>query len=179
MIAGDGRQAVERVVESAGSFDGDAVLMDLQMPEGGGLEATRRLTAADPQIYILVVTLFEDDDSVFAALRAGADADTLAGVAGGPAFVEALGTFLDKYGMRGPNYTVATACASATNAIGDALKTPTEGDVIDEIYPRLPRTSVDFGIPLITNLQIAQRLTQALTHIPMEELKVRSWNKYK
>ncbi len=41
------------------------------------------------------------------------------------------------------------------------------------------RASVDFGVPLITNLQIAQRLTQALTRIPMSELKVRSWNKYK
>jgi DNA-binding NarL/FixJ family response regulator len=46
--------------------------MDLQMPEGGGLEATRQLTEVDPQIHILVVTLFEDDDSVFTALRAGA-----------------------------------------------------------------------------------------------------------
>jgi DNA-binding NarL/FixJ family response regulator len=48
------------------------ILMDLQMPEGGGLEATRRITASNPHIYVLVVTLFEDDDSVFAALRAGA-----------------------------------------------------------------------------------------------------------
>jgi carbamoyl-phosphate synthase large subunit len=41
------------------------------------------------------------------------------------------------------------------------------------------RASVDFGVPLITNLQIAQRLTQALTRIPIDELKIRSWKKYK
>ncbi|MCP4599603.1 MAG: carbamoyl-phosphate synthase (glutamine-hydrolyzing) large subunit [Proteobacteria bacterium] len=40
------------------------------------------------------------------------------------------------------------------------------------------RTAVDFGVPLITNLQLAQRLSEALTRIPIDELKVRSWRKY-
>ena len=50
----------------------DVVVMDLRMPELNGIEATRRILETDPGIRILVVTLFEDDDSVFAALRAGA-----------------------------------------------------------------------------------------------------------
>ncbi|CAA9563087.1 MAG: Nitrate/nitrite response regulator protein [uncultured Thermomicrobiales bacterium] len=50
----------------------DVVLMDLQMPEMGGIPAIQRLKAQAPEVRILVVTLFEDEDSVFLALRAGA-----------------------------------------------------------------------------------------------------------
>ncbi|NGN63086.1 response regulator transcription factor [Streptomyces sp. A7024] len=50
----------------------DVVVMDLRMPELDGIEATRRLLAADPDLGIVVLTMFEDDDSVFAAMRAGA-----------------------------------------------------------------------------------------------------------
>jgi DNA-binding NarL/FixJ family response regulator len=50
----------------------DIVLMDLQMPGGSGLAATRELSQNSPTTRILVVTLFEDDESIFAALRAGA-----------------------------------------------------------------------------------------------------------
>ncbi len=74
-----GKEAVEQAL----SLQPDVVLMDLQMPEGGGLTAIRSLMSANPETRILVVTLFEDDESVFAALRAGArgyvlkDADEL------------------------------------------------------------------------------------------------------
>lgn len=63
-----GHEAVERSV----ALQPDVVLMDLQMPGGSGIQATREIIAASPTTRILVVTLFEDDDSVFAALRAGA-----------------------------------------------------------------------------------------------------------
>jgi DNA-binding NarL/FixJ family response regulator len=46
--------------------------MDLQMPEGGGLAAIRQIVQTSPHIRILVVTMFQDDDSVFTAMRAGA-----------------------------------------------------------------------------------------------------------
>ena len=59
-------------VEMALALRPDVILMDLQMPEGGGLSAIRRLTGEWPEARILVVTLFEDDESVFAALKAGA-----------------------------------------------------------------------------------------------------------
>lgn len=50
----------------------DLVLMDLQMAGGGGIEATRALAGELPDARVLVVSLFEDDDSIFMALRAGA-----------------------------------------------------------------------------------------------------------
>ena len=46
--------------------------MDLNLPKLSGIEATRRITQASSQIAILVLTMFEDDDSVFGAMRAGA-----------------------------------------------------------------------------------------------------------
>lgn len=50
----------------------DVVVMDLNMPGVGGIEATRRVHAARTDVAVLVLTMVEDDDAVFAALRAGA-----------------------------------------------------------------------------------------------------------
>ncbi len=62
----------KEAVELALALMPDIVLMDLKMPEGGGLAAIGRLAREMPDARILVVTLFEDDESVFAALKAGA-----------------------------------------------------------------------------------------------------------
>lgn len=62
----------EEAVQLAEQLQPDVVLMDLRMPGGGGLEAIRQIVHTSPHIRILVVTMFEDDDSVFAAMRAGA-----------------------------------------------------------------------------------------------------------
>ncbi|MGW3819080.1 response regulator [Streptomyces sp. NPDC005046] len=50
----------------------DVVVMDIQMPVLDGVEATRRLTALLPEVAVLVVTMFEDDETVVSAMRAGA-----------------------------------------------------------------------------------------------------------
>ena len=50
----------------------DVVLMDLNLPDGSGVDATRRLTAASPEVRVLVMTMSTDDDAVVAAMRAGA-----------------------------------------------------------------------------------------------------------
>ena len=62
----------EQAISLSESLQPDVVLMDLQMPGVNGVEATRRILNTSPHISILVISMFEDDDSVFAALRAGA-----------------------------------------------------------------------------------------------------------
>src|SRR5690242_15918588 len=62
----------EEVVAQAAHLQPDVILMDLHMPGINGIEATRRILHTSPHIGVLVLTMFEDDDSVFAAMRAGA-----------------------------------------------------------------------------------------------------------
>jgi DNA-binding NarL/FixJ family response regulator len=73
--AATGEAAVRAVREHAP----DVVLMDVQMPEMNGVEATRRILAERPATGVIVVTMYEDDDLVFAAMRAGAKGYILKG----------------------------------------------------------------------------------------------------
>ncbi|MEU6996886.1 response regulator transcription factor [Nonomuraea sp. NPDC046570] len=66
--AADGAEAVRLAAE----LQPDVVVMDLHMPGGNGVDATRTITRVSPRIGVLVLTMFQDDDSVFAAIRAGA-----------------------------------------------------------------------------------------------------------
>lgn len=66
--AGDGEEAVH---EAARLFP-DVVVMDLHMPKVNGVDATRQILAAQPDTAVLVLTMLDGDDSVFAAMRAGA-----------------------------------------------------------------------------------------------------------
>src|SRR5690348_12653044 len=59
-------------VELAREAQPDVVVMDLHMPGLNGIEATRRIVADSPHIVVVVLTMFDDDDSIFSALRAGA-----------------------------------------------------------------------------------------------------------
>lgn len=67
-VADDGTTALD-VVEQA---DPDVVVMDVQMPGLDGIAATRELTARHPHLAVVVLTMSEDDETVFSAMRAGA-----------------------------------------------------------------------------------------------------------
>ncbi len=60
----------------------DVALLDLHMPAMGGIEATRLLTQRYPQVAVLVLTMYEDDESVLAAIRAGAQGYLVKGASG-------------------------------------------------------------------------------------------------
>lgn len=70
-VAGEATSG-EQAVELTASLLPDVVLMDVEMPGIGGVEATRRITAARPETAVVMLTMYGEDEFVFAALRAGA-----------------------------------------------------------------------------------------------------------
>lgn len=77
-LAGEATNGLE-AIEQARRFQPDVILMDLNMPELNGIEATRQILRTSPHIAILVLTMYDDDESVFAAMRAGARGYVLKG----------------------------------------------------------------------------------------------------
>lgn len=71
VVVGEAANGEEAVRHARGSQP-EVILMDLRMPKLGGVEATRRIRAAAPDIRVIVLTTFDDDEEVFDALRAGA-----------------------------------------------------------------------------------------------------------
>jgi len=77
-VVGEATTGAEAITQ-AKALQPDVILMDIKMPGINGIEATRQIVAASPHISILMVTMLEDDESVFAAMRAGARGYVLKG----------------------------------------------------------------------------------------------------
>ena len=69
----------DEAVTAATERQPDVVVMDIQMPGLNGIDATRQIVARSPHVGVLILTMFDDDDSVFSAMRAGARGYVLKG----------------------------------------------------------------------------------------------------
>ena len=112
--ASNGLEAIDK----AARFDPSVVLMDIRMPELDGLQATRRILAADDTARILILTTFDLDEYVYEALRAGASGFVLKD--------DSPEQLID---------------AIRTVAAGDALLSPTITKRVIQKFARMPRHS--------------------------------------
>jgi DNA-binding NarL/FixJ family response regulator len=119
-VVGEATTGVEAIAVAARERP-DVVLMDLNMPELDGVVATGQLVQARPDVAVLVLTMFDDDDSVFAAMRAGARGYLLKGsnqadivravhavAAGGAMFGPAVAQRVLEFFARGSAHPAAT-----------------------------------------------------------------------
>jgi DNA-binding NarL/FixJ family response regulator len=170
--ATDGEEAVALTLE----LHPDVILMDLNMPRVTGIEATRQILEANPDTAILMLTMFEDDDSVFAAMRAGARGYVLKGADGaetlraihavaggeaifGPTIARRLTGYFAASG-RGPNTTADQAFPNLTEREHEILSLLAEGYTNTAIASRLylsPKTVRNYVSSIFTKLEVADR----------------------
>jgi DNA-binding NarL/FixJ family response regulator len=137
--AGNGREAVAQ----AARFHPHVVLMDIRMPELDGLEATRRILAADESARVLILTTFNLDEYVFEALRAGASGFVLKDDP--------------------PEQLIG---AVRTIAGGDALLSPTVTRHVIQQFTRLHRQAPPKAVSFLTSreLEVFRLITQGLSN---------------
>ncbi|MFI5953730.1 response regulator [Cryptosporangium sp. NPDC051539] len=143
--ASDGRAAVSAVAD----LRPDVVIMDLQLPGLHGLDATRQILAARPQTAVLVLTMFEDDDMVFAAVSAGAVGYLLKGADGAD--------ILTAIRSAAAGHAVFGAALARRLQTWFARPTPRPGGPFPQLTPR-EREILDAVAAGLTNGEIGRRL---------------------
>ena len=176
--ATDGEEAIAQALE----LRPDVILMDLNMPNVNGIEATRRILEVSPDTAILMLTMFEDDKSIFAAMRAGAHgyvlkgadgAETLraihAAASGEAIFSPTITRRLTEYFAtpeRDHNTTPVQAFANLTEREHEILSLMSEGYTNNAIASRLylsPKTVRNYVSSIFTKLHVTDR-SQAIVH---------------
>ncbi|MBE2198727.1 MAG: response regulator transcription factor [Anaerolinea sp.] len=149
-VVGEAATGQEAIAQAA-AVTPDVVLMDIQMPDMNGIEATRRILADYPQTGVIMLTMLEDDDSLFAAMSAGArgyilkGADkaevlrTVTAVAEGQAlFGPAIASRLTHFFQRGDGQeTAVTPFPDLTDREREVLGLITQGMSNNDIAVRL------------------------------------------
>ena len=167
--AGDGKEAM-RLAER---LQPDVILMDMQMPDVNGIEATRQIVRTSPHIAVLVLTMYDDDDSVFAAMQAGARGYLLKGasksdmlrairdVAGGAAiFSPAIARRMMSYFKQIERKPAAYAFPELTRREHEVLALMAQQHANQEIAETLslsPKTVRNYVSNIFAKLQVADR----------------------
>jgi DNA-binding NarL/FixJ family response regulator len=172
VVVGEAASGAE-VVARAAELQPDVVLMDLSMPGGDGIEATRRIVHAAPHVAVLVLTMSDDDDSVLAAVQAGARGYVLKGArraellravravaAGDAIFGPALARRLVEYFTRPRLPADADAFPDLTEREREILDLVARGHSNTEITDRLvlsPKTVRNHVSNIFSKLQVRDR----------------------
>src|SRR3954451_18343974 len=146
-IVGEAADGAEAVVLAARAHP-DVILMDVRMPQMDGLEATRRILAAQHGSRVLILTTFDHDEYVYEALRAGASGFVLKDIA--------------------PEQLIA---ALRTVAAGDALLSPAVTKRVIRQFARLPRPAPPAAVEELTarELDIFRLIAEGLSNGEISE----------
>jgi DNA-binding NarL/FixJ family response regulator/class 3 adenylate cyclase len=148
--AADGELAIQQVDAAAP----DVVLMDINMPGINGIEATRRILSNHPNLGIIMVTMLEDDTSVFSAMRAGARGYVLKG-AHHDEILQAIRAVAAGQAVFGP------AIATRMITFFQGLNAPSYGEQASQVFPELTereREVLTLIAQGVSNKEIAEKL---------------------
>jgi DNA-binding NarL/FixJ family response regulator len=163
----------EEAVEMARALAPDVVVMDLRLPGISGIEATRRILTGVPSTRVLIVTMFEDDSSVFTAMRAGArgyilkDAmqddviRAIRGIGRGEAiFSPTIATRVLDYFASAPNNVPRETFPMLTDREREILAAlvarKTNAEIADALF-LTPKTVSNYVSNILQKLQVADR----------------------
>ncbi len=164
--AGDGREAVDRIR----GLRPDLVLMDIRMPDLDGISATREVLATSPEVKVVVLTTFEQDDYIFDALGAGASGFLLKRTQP-EELIAAIHTVADGDSLLSPSVTrrVIDRMASQPSPIRASAR-------LDDLTPR-EREVLELVAQGLSNREIAERFvieeSTVKTHVKRILMKLR------